>query len=46
MNTIATAAARLTSAEEIQARVNELVAIGNWDTNIDYQSIKELYTNP
>ena len=48
MNTIATTAAavRLTSAEEIQARVNELVANCDWESKSDFQYVKEQYTDP
>lgn len=48
MNTIATttAPARLTSAEAIQARVAEMVAGVNWESKVDYQEVKELFTNP
>lgn len=48
MNTIATnaAAVRLTSAEEIQARVNELVANCDWESKFYFQYVKKQYTNP
>lgn len=47
MNTIATTtAARLTSAEAIQARVVEMIAGVNWESKVDYQEVKELFTNP
>lgn len=48
MNTIATTAAAvcLTSAEEIQARVNELVANCDRESKSDFQYVKEQYTDP
>lgn len=48
MNTIATiaAAVRLSNPEAIQARVAEMVASVNWESKVDYQEVKELFTNP
>lgn len=47
MNTIATnAVARLSNPEAIQARVAEMVAGVNWESKVDYQEVKELFTNP
>ena len=47
MNTIATTAAtRLSNPEAIQARVAEMVAGVNWESKVDYQEVKELFTNP
>ena len=48
MNTIATIAApvRLTSVEAIDTRVAEMVAGVNWESKVDYQEVKELFTNP
>lgn len=48
MNTITTnaAAVRLTSAEEIQARVAEMVAGVDWESKVDYQEVCNQFTNP
>lgn len=47
MNTIATTTAtRLSNPEAIQARVAEMVAGVNWESKVDYQEVKELFTNP
>ena len=48
MNTIATIVAptRLSNPEAIQARVAEMVAGVNWESKVDYQEVKELFTNP
>lgn len=48
MNTIATnnTATRLSNPEAIQARVAEMVAGVNWESKVDYQEVKELFTNP
>lgn len=48
MNTITTTAAavRLSNPEAIQARVAEMVAGVNWESKVDYQEVKELFTNP
>lgn len=47
MNTIATTAAtRLSNPEAIQARVAEMVTNVDWESKVDYQEVKELFTNP
>lgn len=47
MNTIATTpATSLSNPEAIQARVAEMVANVDWESKVDYQDVKELFTNP
>lgn len=47
MNTIATTAAtRLSNHEAIQARVAEMVANVDWESKVDYQHVRDQFTNP
>lgn len=46
MNIATNNAARLSNPEAIQARVAEMVAGVNWESKVDYQEVKELFTNP